>query len=196
MISISLGNSKLGKIPNISLPPVLTCVKNIPCSIEGCYALKFYKMYPSVRNAWDKNLNFFQKNPGDYFVQINNFLKKKNPRLFRWHVGGDIISQTYLDGMKQIATFNPKINFLAYTKNFNLDYLSLPNNLNIIVSMWPGIPIPIHLQNILIFSWMDDGRDTRIPNVDKFICSTDCKTCKICWITSNHKYKNIIFKKH
>ena len=40
MVHIAKGNNKLGSaILNVSLPPVETCIKNVPCA-EKCYARK------------------------------------------------------------------------------------------------------------------------------------------------------------
>ena len=54
-VSISNGNSKMGKIPSVSLPPILTCPKGTPCA-KRCYAKRIYNRYPSVKNAYDKEL--------------------------------------------------------------------------------------------------------------------------------------------
>lgn len=74
-IKISKGNSKLGDVNNLSLPPILTCDKN-PCTTSGCYALKFYKMYSNVRNSWDSNLSFYKEDSSLFFKELDTFLKK------------------------------------------------------------------------------------------------------------------------
>jgi len=51
MVKISNGNTKLGRIPNISLPPIKACGKDVPCKSD-CYALKAYRQYPATRKAW------------------------------------------------------------------------------------------------------------------------------------------------
>lgn len=54
---ISDGNGKVGRIPNISLTPGRTCSAEAcrTCLTHGCYAMKSYRMYPSVRRSWDAN---------------------------------------------------------------------------------------------------------------------------------------------
>src|ERR1017187_7722550 len=64
------------------------------------------------------------------------------PRLFRWHVAGDILSSDYLGGICRIATANPGTHFLAFTKAFDIvnryeDREAVPSNLVIVFSAWP-----------------------------------------------------------
>ncbi len=90
-VKISNGNIKLGKIFNINLPPVLSCAVGVPC-FKKCYAMKAYKMYPNVREAWTHNLNTYHANKDEYFASIINQLKrKKHLDRFRWHSSGDIL---------------------------------------------------------------------------------------------------------
>lgn len=65
-LHISNGNTKLGQVPNISFPPVKTCRKKVPCAKDGCYALKFYRMWPAVKNAWDENYKLYKKDPAQF----------------------------------------------------------------------------------------------------------------------------------
>ena len=91
-VRISDGNTKLGGIKNVNLPPIISCAKNVPCSTTGCYALKAYKQYPAVRNAWSNNLDVYKMNPDFYFNNIFSQLRKvKNLDRFRWHSSGDIV---------------------------------------------------------------------------------------------------------
>lgn len=94
MVKISSGNIKLGSIPNINLPPILTCNKDVPCASDGCYALKAYKQYPNVRSAWHHNLEEFKRDSVKFFNDVTSQLKKKKSlRRFRWHSSGDIVDQ-------------------------------------------------------------------------------------------------------
>lgn len=49
-ISISNGNSKMGLIKSVSLPPVVTCAKGCPCA-NDCYAVKLQRIYKTVKSA-------------------------------------------------------------------------------------------------------------------------------------------------
>jgi hypothetical protein len=70
MIHISKGNSKLGNIPNLSLPPVKACPNSKWCFQKElhlkCYAMKFYIMRPLVKKAWDDNYQLAQENPNQF----------------------------------------------------------------------------------------------------------------------------------
>lgn len=92
-VRISAGNTKLGSIPNVNLPPITTCEEQVPCAVnKGCYAIKAFRQYPNVRNAWNNNLKVYQLNSNFYFTSIINQLRKIRhlPR-FRWHSSGDIV---------------------------------------------------------------------------------------------------------
>jgi len=97
VVKISNGNIKLGNIPNINLPPILTCYNSVPCASEGCYALKAYKQYPNVRSAWHNNLEEFKNDSDKFFNDTIKILKrKKTLKRFRWHSSGDIVDQRRL----------------------------------------------------------------------------------------------------
>ena len=176
-ISISPGNKKIGRIPNISLPPGLSCKPDAPC-IDSCYALKAYRFYKEVREAWNKNLSIALYNTIDYFQQINSFLSRTKKTLFRYHVSGDILSQNYLNKMVDTALQFPTITFFTYTKKYDLDFSMLPHNLIIRLSIWPNHPYdnPYNLP----LSYMQDGTETRIPD-KRVICPGDCTSCNACW---------------
>ena len=88
MAILSPGNIKLGKMPNVSLPPVVTCNGCDEYCGKKCYSMKAYSMYPSVRNMWDKNLESAKTNMDQYFSQILAELqaKRKPVKFFRWPV--------------------------------------------------------------------------------------------------------------
>ena len=189
-MSISKGNSKLGKVPNISLPPGKACVNCDGC-IKDCYALKSYRMYPTVRNSWNENLASVLKSPVTYFSEIGQYLSKHSPTFFRWHVSGDILDQDYLNNMFSLARTFPHVKFLAFTKAYSLDYGNKPGNLEIVFSAWPGMQIP---ETSMPIAWMQDGTETRQP-VDALECPGNCETCGMCFSLSETG-KDIVFHKH
>ena len=202
-VSISKGNSKLGKnLSNISLTPVLSCATGVPCAKKECYALKSYRMYPNVREAWDKNLRIFLKDPAVYFEQINVHLQSKLSLFFRWHVGGDIPNIRYLLGMVEVAAKNPQTNCLAFTKNYGilagLDEKDLPKNLNIVVSAWPRFAMPKYIRdNGYKIAWYDDGTETRFSKKFSITCSGKCDDCLKCWEKSSDKRpRDVILPAH
>ena len=119
-VKISLGNSKLGKVPQVNLPPGVSCVRNIPCFNDGCYAKKSYRIYPSTREAWMHKWIFYIESPKEYFREIDRWLLSHTPELFRGHTSGDIHNQYYLDNMVKTCRRNPDTKFLCYTKNFSI----------------------------------------------------------------------------
>jgi len=161
-ITISDGNRKVGSVPSIGLPPVITCNPKAKC-FKDCYVLKSYRIYPSVRQAYQKNLNTFNSNPDLYFESISEFIRIRKPTLFRFHVSGDIPNRRYLAGMIKLAVNNPDTKFLAFTKRYSLNKLfkNVPDNLSIVISAWPGMRLPA---TNLPIAFMDDGKESRINN--------------------------------
>jgi len=179
---VSTGNIKVGAVPNVSLMPCSTCRQDVPCAKRGnCYALKSL-MYPNVRRAWGDNTAMAQNDRDGYFTMVTDYLKRKSPRLFRWHVSGDIPpenSQDYLERMKTVAREFPDTRFLVFTKRFGLDFRNRPANLSVVFSMWPGMPVPRRKAGIRR-AWVQDGTETRVP-ADSIECSGNCESCGMCW---------------
>ena len=194
MTRISDGNSKLVGIPNISLVPCKNCAADAPCK-KSCYAMKFFRMYPSVKKAWTENSKQLQSNRDKYFDDVHAFLQKKLPRFFRWHVAGDIPDRDYLLRMIVLADIYPEIKFLAFTKRHDLlkDFHAndIPDNLSIVASMWPGWgTAPKGYQR----AWMQDGTEKRVPE-NALECPGACHNCGACWNLKNLK-RDVVFHKH
>lgn len=188
-MSVSKGNQKLGAVPNVSLPPVKACGNCKHCK-HDCYALKSYRMYPSVRQSWDNNLSLARQKPTAYFGMVREFLAKRSPRFFRWHVSGDILHQTYLENMCKIAREFPETAFLAFTKMHMLDYSDLPDNLTIVFSAWPGMPVGEGMP----IAWMQDGTETRVPD-NALECPGNCESCGMCFNLKSIG-RDVVFHKH
>lgn len=186
-VKISEGNIKLGKIPNVSLPPVLACGNSSACA-SICYALQAYKQYPAVKKAWLNNYYLATKNRVRYFYDIAEYIKHNQPKYFRWHTSGDILDQEYLDCMIEIAIQYPKTKYLCFTKMFNFNYHNVPKNLAVKFSVFPSMAIP---KTKLSIAWMQDGTEKRISK-SAIKCSESCANCKSCW---NSK-RDVIFLKH
>ena len=188
---ISSGNAKLGKhFPNVSLPPIKACHNCKECKTD-CYALKSYRMYKTVKNAWENNYLVATQDREKYFTDIAAYVAKKQPRFFRWHVAGDILDQSYLDSMLAIAEANPAVKFLCFTKMYDLDFSNIPENLSIIISAWPGKPFTNKFS--LPVAFMQDGNEDRVK--DALECFGDCEHCGICFSLKTVQ-KNVVFYKH
>lgn len=144
-LHISAGNMKLGAIMNVSLPPVVTCHNCASCK-HYCYAVRNYNRLPDVSNAWNENYMLFLLDPTRYFNDISKAVRLQ--RFFRWHVSGDIVNAEYLAGMIRVAQENPKCEFLAFTKAYQIVNTAIatgstiPNNLHILFSAAPGVEMP------------------------------------------------------
>ena len=199
-IRISMGNTKIGKIANISLPPVLTCNKKAGCTKGKCYALKAYRQYPLVRQAWNENWDAYNNLGMSYFSTIFDWLSKKKDKieLFRWHVGGDVPDQNYAKGVEAVACLLPSIKFLLFSKKYNIKWTDENKNLTIIMSAWPGLKMPddIYESSQFPIAWMQDGTETRVPKSRKVIeCHGKCDECAECWDLKNSG-KDVMFNEH
>lgn len=138
-LSISKGNSKMGAIPSVSLPPIITCPAGAPCA-KKCYAAKICRLRPNVRQCYENNLMLLYDNPERFWADIDAALKKTTH--FRFHVSGDIVDALYFYDMVKAAKENPHCQILAFTKQYEIvnDYIDrhdgLPENLHIIFSLW------------------------------------------------------------
>ena len=144
-IHISSGNNKLGAIMNISLPPVVTCHNCATCK-HYCYAVRTYNRFTDTANGWNENYLLFLTDPTVYFASISYAVRLQ--RFFRWHVSGDIVNGDYFAGMIQVALENPKCEFLAFTKAYQIVNTAIANgaiipaNLHVVFSAAPGVDMP------------------------------------------------------
>lgn len=183
-LSISPGNMKLGAIPSVSLPACITCNPDAPC-FKKCYAARITRRYKQSRDAYARNLEILNTDPGAYWLQVK--AAAMVTRFFRYHVSGDIPNALYLINMVQLARELPNTNFLAFTKRYLLvnSYLknggTIPNNLKIIFSNWGSWKCknPYNLPVCEIIFKNETPRD------DWKICGGNCSECACrgvgCW---------------
>jgi hypothetical protein len=147
-------------------------------------------MYPSVKDAWTANGLGFRADMTEAFKQVDKYLIKKAPRLFRIHIAGDFLNQAHVDGWRAIAKKHTGTQFLAFTKMHSLNYSKLPNNFTVIFSMFPAMPMP---DSKMPIAWMQDGTEDRIPK-RAIKCSGTCDSCGVCFYAK--KSFQVYFKKH
>lgn len=193
MVKISQKNTKMGKVPSISLAPIVTCREDAPCK-KDCYAMKAYRMYKATKNAYDHNTFLYKDNPKEFEESLVSQLK--NDGLFRFHVAGDIIDDSYFSMMVRVANAKPNVKFLAFTKKYEIinEYTGdIPSNLSIVFSGWKGLVFTNPKQ--LPTAWFKDPKDLdeRIPE-RAIICSGKCDECKVCWNLKNNE--SVVFEKH
>ena len=182
-VSISKGNSKMGFIPSVSLPPIVTCAKGCTCA-KKCYAAKLCRIYGTVSKAYARNLAILKNDIDDYFIQVKAAAMVN--KYFRFHVSGDIPDMNYLDRMVKLAQDLPGTTFLAFTKQYNfinnfLQYAAIPDNLKIIFSEWPGMPME-NPHNLPVAHVIFRGQQ---PADHWKICGGNCTECACrgvgCW---------------
>jgi hypothetical protein len=179
VLTVSSGNTKLGNIPNLNLPPLVTCIENPPCA-KLCYARKAYEGYAahSCKSAWDGNLQLWQESIPLFQQALDAWLAKYKPAYFRWHSSGDIPDRDYWCMMLRVAVKNPGTRFLCYSRRSyawsDAEHMANIPNLRILRSLWID----------------EAGRDEYRPwfkvlSKDELwyepTCPGSCSNCLICW---------------
>lgn len=197
-VKISKGNSKLGAIPSVSLPSVVTCRK-CECNTK-CYARKLERIRPNVAKAYKNNLDVLSKDPETYWREVKAAVMLS--RFFRFHVSGDILNLEYLIQMVEIARENPHCEILCFTKKYEIVnmYLNtfgkLPQNLHMIFSGWIGLEMvnPFNLPEAHVR--YRDGATT--ARADALECGGNCTECATmgdgCWTLKNGE--QVVFNEH
>ena len=196
-VSISAKNSKMGPIPSVSLPPIITC-KNCASCAKKCYAAKLCRLRKSVREAYDRNYKILIEDRDSYFIQIK--AAAMVTRFFRWHVSGDIVDMDYLDRMCKLARELKGTQFLAFTKNYEdvnayFENHKKPANLKLIFSLpFDGAKID-NPHNLPTAAVVLKGCE---PKPEYKVCGGNCTECACrgvgCWQLK--KGETIAFKQH
>lgn len=184
IVSISKGNSKMGAIPSVSLPPCITCNPDAPC-FKKCYAVRLQNRYKQTKSAYQKNLDILNNNPDIYWLQVQ--AAATMTKYFRYHVSGDIPNYEYFVNMCETAKKLHTTNFLAFTKQYKYinQYIesgnAIPENLKIIFSNWGTFKSnnPYNLPSCEIIFKGDE------PAENWKICGGNCAECACrgigCW---------------
>lgn len=176
-VKISPGNSKMGSVPSVSLPAVITC-RECECQ-KKCYARKLERLRPAVRNAYQHNLDVLNSDPDTYWREVEASIMMS--RFFRFHVSGDIPDCRYFDKMAEIAERNTHCQILCFTKRYEIvnDHISdnwaLPDNLHVIFSAWDNLQMKNPYGLPVAYVRFRD-RHTEAPP-DAYNCSGNCSEC-------------------
>lgn len=181
-VCISKGNSKIGKVMNISLPPILCCGNCKECK-KLCYDIKSNLQYSNVRKARARNMVILKHDRERYFAEIEEALnRRRTNKFFRWHVAGDIQDLDYFARMVDIAKRHKDFIFWTYTKRYDIvnkycaehGKSSIPHNLSIMFSEWRGMTMlnPYNFPEFCVV-FKDDAER---PN--GFYCPGNCDLCK------------------
>ena len=200
--ALSNAISKLGPmVLCMSVTPIRSCAKDVPCT-HDCYACRHaYGFYKETKAAWDRN--FALALAGEYDTMTNDIqheLDKGRYPYFRWFVGGDIPSREFFDMMCEIASDNPDIRFLCFTKKYDIieDHImedTIPDNLVVVLSCWKSYRPQKGLLDAFPRAYFnDDTPECDLPYIS-FQCQGDCVACgHQCWDMQHHD--NVIFNKH
>lgn len=199
VVKFSHGNSKMGDIPSVSLPSGITCRSDCECN-KKCYAKRLENLRKTVRESYINNYKVLTSDPDTYWREVEASIMLS--RFFRFHVSGDIPDMDYLRQMVLVASKNSHCKILCFTKKYDLvnsflvTYGRLPNNLNIVFSVWRNLPCdnPFSLPEAHVI--YKDGTTT--ANYNAKICSGNCAECALtddgCWnLTFGEQ---VVFKEH
>lgn len=198
-VKISPGNAKMGSIASVSLPAGPTCRSDCACR-EKCYAMKLERLRPSVRKAYQSNLELLRSDPVTYWREVEASVMMS--RFFRFHVSGDIPNAAYLYKMVLIAGRNPHCQILCFTKKYDLvnQFLAenggFPENLHMILSAWAGLAMdnPNRLPEAHVL--YRDGTTTAAEGA--VLCQGNCTECALtdcgCWTLG--KGQQVVFHEH
>lgn len=190
-LAISYGNVKIGRVMNVSVAPLLTCLSS-PC-FSFCYDIKACLQYKNVRDARVRNTVLAIKYPAVYFGRIRQALSRRRSNFyFRWHVGGDILNAAYFAEMVQIAREFPHFTFWTYTKKYYIvnnfvkenggsRAAAIPKNLKIMFSEWDGMPLVNPFSFPIFTCKLKDGNKNHAPewfSENCYKCPGNCDICK------------------
>ena len=178
-VCISVGNVKVGRILNVSLMSRVCCGNCSLCE-HYCYDIKAALQYTNVMNARARNTVLAQDDLDEFFRQILERLTERRKRkYFRFHVGGDIISEAYLVKMCETAEAKPTWRFWTYTKMHDLvnRYIAkggyIPGNLTILYSYDRNAIQDNPYGMPIAYTVMEDEE----PPAGLFKCPGNCEMC-------------------
>lgn len=197
-VSISDGNSKMGRIASVSLPAWTTCKR---CGCWGkCYAKKLERIRPAVRNAYMRNYNILNDDPESYWREVEAAIMVN--RFFRFHVSGDIPNEQYFHKMLDLAERNQHCQILCFTKQFEFvnnvlcGGRTVPANLHIVFSAWRDLLINNPFNFPTAHVRYRDGYTTADDGAVE--CGGNCTMCALtdggCW--NLKRGEQVVFNEH
>lgn len=187
-VTISKGNSKIGKVMNVSIMPLLSCGNCGQC-MSYCYDVKACVQYTNVLRARMKNLFLAHEYRDRYFDEIDTAMnRRRKHKYFRWHVGGEIPDYDYFCRMVENAKRHPDFVIWTYTKMYQFvnRYCSengrdsIPSNFTIMFSEWDGTPLN-NPYNFPIFTCKlkEGNKNHSVEFFDSlWRCPGNCDICK------------------
>lgn len=199
-VHISHQISKLGaNIPSVSLPAGPSCRPDAPC-FKKCYARHGRFFFDNVKSPLERNFKIWKEDPQKFEREID--MAVYFCHWFRWFSSGDIPDPEFFEMMVRVATRNPDVKFLCFTKRYEFinNYIDsgrkIPDNLNVILSAWgdwiPENPYHLPMSYVIL---KDEPCD--IPQ-NAHRCSGFCGDCVLggvnCWTLQYGE--SVAFKQH
>ena len=177
---LSNGNRKLGKhVYNYNLPRHTCRHKTASCE-KFCYARKGAFVYPQVVAFMKRNYN--ETLEDDFIDRMVGQIVFLRIKWIRIHACGDFYSQGYADKWMEIARRSPNSHFLAYTRDYEIDFSTRPDNFVMYFSK-DGSTTELN-ESIHMFAStfpMEKGITHMSDSKHGHVCDSKCKTCKACW---------------
>lgn len=189
-ITVSEGNSKMGKVYSFSVLPVVTCGENVPCR-KDCYACKLCRIYPGVKASYAANLDALNNESlVEIAAALVDVIQRKKVKLFRFNVSGDFRDPNYLRMALTVAAACPDTNFLAFTKIYTALEVRRPANFNLVASVWNDFA-PADIESVPTAHYCDGSREMPAGAVE---CGGNCETCGKCFFLKAGE--KVYFRKH
>jgi len=186
--------SKLGKYVWCFNLPRSTCEKyRTPICNKNCYAKRGRFCYKTTKDALQRNMEWSQSSnfAQNLCSQIEEAILETGVKRIRLHSSGEFYNVRYYNAWVKAAKEFPKILFLAYTRNTDIDFSKAPANFNIFFS------VDESTQKINKSCKLTSTLDTHstgivkhmAPHKNGFVCNSHCHSCSHCWKTKH----NIVF---
>lgn len=189
-VTISEGNSKMGKVASVSLLPIMTCPGRCSGTCGNkCYAKKLALLRPVVARSYARNTAVARFAPRAFWSAVRSAMQ--SVRFFRFHVSGDIQNADYFREVVRSCVSAPHCQVLMFTKRYEIvnDYIDkfgpLPDNLHCLFSGWlnlhptEGGYNPHRLPETQVYAKEGDIRPEWTP------CGGNCLDCAVhdggCW---------------
>jgi len=194
VLSIPLGNSKLGLVPSFSTLAHTTCPGASEFCRLTCYAQRYIRQYKQTASAYQRNTD---ARSDASFVEAMITTIGAKPE-FRIHVSGDFDSPAYIDKWTQIVTRCPDTKFWAYTRSWRTpELLPALNQLRALPNMQLFASTDPTISEDTPDGWRvayleTDTRYRGMECLEQNGKMPDCKSCGYCFIKPKGNVKFLI----
>ena len=202
-VDLMEGNEKTGEnCRTVSLIPGADCVNCSHCLGE-CYDVRNVCITDTVIYQRAKNSAIHKADPERYWKEISEQIKLLMVTELRLNVGGDFTNEDFFY-IEKVAKENKSCDILFFTKNYDglnafLDKRNgrKPKNMQVIASVWEGMPFDNKWNVPCSHVLHNDGRTTA-PEYGSVYCGGNCSACHYfkqgCWTLK--RGDNVVFLYH